>query len=68
MELRCPSKKHGEVLTDEASGILEVSCNSRFCGSRAGVTVRHQFDLTTGEMTNTHKYKTPMKGVSDGSL
>ena len=67
MELRCAAKKHGEVLT-EGTGVLEISCDSRFCGKRAGVTVRHQFDLESGEMLSTHQYKTPMKGDSDVSL
>lgn len=58
MELRCASKKHGEVLTD-ATGIVEFSCDSRFCGKRPGVTVRHQFDLATGEMVSDHRYKNP---------
>jgi len=66
MELRCPAKKHGEVLTP-ASGILEVSCDSRFCGKVAGVTVRHQFDLASGDLTETRKYKTLSKGASDGT-
>ncbi|AWY04481.1 hypothetical protein SEA_GILDA_25 [Microbacterium phage Gilda] len=67
MELRCAAKKHGELIIP-GRGVLEVSCDSRFCGKRAGVTVRHQFDLESGEMLNTHQYKTPMKGDSDGSL
>lgn len=57
MELRCDAKKHGELL-EPGHGVLEVSCDSRFCGKRAGVTVRHQFDLATGLMIETHKYKT----------
>lgn len=66
MELRCAAKKHGELIIP-GRGVLEVSCDSRFCGKRAGVTVRHQFDLESGEMLNTHKYNTLTKGASDGT-
>lgn len=58
MELRCSSKKFGELIIPGA-GILEVACDSRFCGKRAGVVVLHRFDLATGEMMDTHQYKTP---------
>lgn len=60
MELRCPSKKHGELIIPGA-GLLEVSCDSRFCGKVAGVTVRHQFDLQTGQLTSTRKYNTQVR-------
>lgn len=60
MELRCAAKKHGEMVTP-GSGILEVSCDSRFCGKRNGVTVRHQFDLTTGQLVDTRKYNTNVR-------
>jgi len=60
MELRCAAKKHGEVIIP-GTGVLEVSCDSRFCGKRAGVTVRHQFDLRTGEMLDTHRFNTQIR-------
>ena len=58
MELRCEHKLHGELIIP-GTGVLEVSCDSRWCGKRNGVTIRHRFDLTTGEMLGTKKYKTP---------
>lgn len=60
MELRCEAKKHGEVIIP-GDAVLEVSCDSRFCGKRAGVTVRHQFDLRTGKMLDTHRYNTEIR-------
>lgn len=59
MELRCPAKKHGEVVIP-GTGVLEISCSSRFCGKRAGVVVLHRFDLATGALVDTHSYKEPI--------
>lgn len=53
--LRCPSKKHAEVISDH---VIEVKCSSRFCGAGRGVVVLHRFDLTTGETTTT-KFSDP---------
>uniref|UniRef100_A0AAU6R661 Uncharacterized protein n=1 Tax=Micrococcus phage Kurnik TaxID=3092208 RepID=A0AAU6R661_9CAUD len=55
-ELRCAAKKHGELIIP-GSGILEVSCNSTFCGKRSGVVILHRFDLATGELVDTNRYK-----------
>lgn len=56
MELRCESKKHGEVIIP-GTGVLEISCDSRFCGKRAGVIVLHKFDISSGQLLDTHLYK-----------
>lgn len=53
MELRCDNILHG-VLQD---GLLEVKCRSRFCGSRHGVVIIHQFDPLTGVLVDTKRYK-----------
>jgi hypothetical protein len=53
-ELRCPSKKHGEVIDDHT---VEVKCNSTFCGAGPGFVVLHQFDLVTGQLIQTRKYQ-----------
>lgn len=58
MELRCPSKKHGEVVIP-GDAVIDIACDSRFCGKRAGVTVLHRFDLRTGKLQGTKKYQTP---------
>lgn len=53
-ELRCDAKKHGEL---DHEGHLEVKCSSRFCGAASGVVVIHRFDLETGDLVETNRYK-----------
>lgn len=60
MELRCANKKFGEVIIAGA-GVLEVFCDSRFCGKRPGVIVRHRFDLATGAMLDTKQFQSATK-------
>lgn len=55
-ELRCDNKKFGELLDD---GVVEVKCSSRFCGAAAGVIVLHQFDVHTGKLINTMRFREP---------
>jgi len=54
MDLRCPYKKHAELL----DGILEVRCKSRLCGALPGVIVLHRFDMD-GNLVDTLKLKDP---------
>jgi hypothetical protein len=56
VELRCDSKLHGIVVD---TGVVEVKCDSRFCGAQPGVTVLHRFDVVTGELVGTVKFKSP---------
>mgnify|MGYP000878768628 CR=1 FL=1 len=53
MELRCQAKLHGLI---HEHNLLEVKCNSRFCGARPGVVVLHYFDLSNGEMVETKRF------------
>lgn len=53
-ELRCESKMHGILIRD---GVLEVKCNSGFCGSKPGVVVLHRFSMDNGELVETVKFK-----------
>lgn len=55
MELRCESKKHGEMDGE----FLEVQCRSRFCGYRPGIVVIHRFDVRTGDLKNTRLFREP---------
>lgn len=55
VDLRCSSKKHGELM--EGGSHLEVKCNSRFCGAGGGVIVLHTFDTRTGELVDTKQYR-----------
>jgi hypothetical protein len=57
VDLRCPSKKHGEV----ADLIIEVKCSSRFCGASRGVVVIHRFNAQTGEPVETLRFKDPIR-------
>lgn len=57
MDLRCPSKKHGEI--DDS--YVEIKCSSRFCGAGPGVVVIHRFDATTGELRETLQFKDPTR-------
>ncbi len=60
MDLRCPSKKHGELLQpSNDEGVVEVRCVSRWCGGRSGVIVLHRFSTHTGELMQTNKYQQP---------
>lgn len=60
MQLRCHGNKvHGETV-DECSGILEVYCDSRWCGKNAKTVVVHRFDLATGDLT-TRLFKKPVQ-------
>ena len=58
MDLRCPAKKHGVLVRD---GVVEIKCDSRFCGAEQGVTILHRFDAVTGELVETVKFKDPAK-------
>lgn len=57
MDLRCASKKHGEL--DESH--VEIKCDSRFCGAGRGVVVIHRFDAHTGELRETLRFKDPIR-------
>lgn len=58
MELRCGSKLHG-ILRD--GDVLEVKCDSVFCGYEKGNVVLHRFNLHTGGV-ETLKFKDPGGG------
>jgi hypothetical protein len=69
MDLRCESKKHGEL---PEPGVIEVKCDSRFCGAQRGVVVLHRFDALTGELLETKRFRDPgvaeaRKEVNDGA-
>lgn len=54
MELRCKHKLHGILIQD---GILEIKCSSALCGKKPGVVVLHRFDVKTGQLVETRKFK-----------
>jgi hypothetical protein len=57
-ELRCSEGKLFGIMVD---GVLEVSCQSKFCRSQLGMTVIHRFDLATGKMLEDRRYRSPVK-------
>jgi len=58
-DLRCGSKKHAVLIIEDGQTIIEVKCDSRFCGAQRGVVVLHRFSAETGRMIATEKYKNP---------
>lgn len=60
MDLRCENGiKFGEI--DPEGRSLEVKCRSVRCGHRPGEVVLHKFDLKTGELQGTRKFRNPAK-------
>jgi hypothetical protein len=57
VELRCESRLHGELLELEGERAIEVKCRSKFCGHSPGVVVLHRFDLVTGKLLETKRYR-----------
>ena len=53
--LRCNGKLHG-ILEDK---VLEVKCNSKFCGAGPGVVVLHLFSTESGALLETKFFKDP---------
>ena len=39
--------------------VLEVKCRSSRCGAGKGVVVLHRFDIATGRLLSTNRYKNP---------
>lgn len=61
MELRCDNKLHGIVDGD----IVEVRCDSRWCGKRPDNVVIHRFNTKTGEVETTRQFKNLRKDIQD---
>lgn len=65
MELRCNSKLHG--ILEES--ILEIKCNSKFCGAEPGIVILHQFNNKTGILIKTLRFLEPkVKGEKQGAV
>ena len=63
MVLRCPHRKFGELTQPSGdTGLLEVSCPSRWCGRVPGTVVLHTFDTSTGALVATRLFREPEKG------
>lgn len=64
-ELRCDQGKLFGILVED---VLEVRCQSRFCGHEPGLVVIHRFSLQTGEMLGTRRYRNPPPSDQKGSI
>jgi hypothetical protein len=61
IQLRCRSKLQG-ILKDYPDGkrLLEVRCKDKWCADRgAGIVVLHYFNVETGELDHTKKFREP---------
>lgn len=65
IEFRCPEGKLFGMLVD---GLLEVKCQSKFCGHTAGVVVIHRFNLVTGETLETRHFRDPQTKTTKGRV
>lgn len=64
-QLRCRSKLQG-ILKKYPNGkvLLEIRCKDKWCADRkSGVVVLHYFNVETGELVNTVKFRDP-KGIT----
>lgn len=60
-QLRCRSKLQGILKTyPNGKVLLEIRCKDKWCADRkAGVIVLHYFNVETGELVNTVKFRDP---------
>jgi hypothetical protein len=57
-ELRCPNTMHGILDVDKDT--IEVKCDNNRCGARSGVVVLHTFDLISGALLRTRRFRDPI--------
>jgi hypothetical protein len=57
VELRCQGNVLFGVVSEGSSGTIEVACKGRWCGKVAGNVVLHTFDLSSGKVLNTKKFR-----------
>lgn len=63
MDLRCNSKKHGVLITPSTDeGVVEIRCDSRWCGGGNGAVVLHRFSTQDGRLVDTKMYQRAPKG------
>lgn len=56
MDLRCPTRLQAVLHED---GVLEVRCKNNRCGHAPGVVVIHRFNIKTGDLIDTKRYRDP---------
>lgn len=57
-QLRCDGTLHG-IASDDATGTLERMCKHIRCGYVKGIVILHTFDLATGQVVTTKKFREP---------
>lgn len=57
-DIRCEYKLHGILVDSET---IEVKCDSRLCGAQKGQVVLHHFNLVTGSLIKTVRFRDPKK-------
>jgi hypothetical protein len=65
VELRCGNGILFGYLLD---GIIEVKCRSNRCGAVPGAIVLHGFDMHTGKLVRTMRFRDPKAPSTEGGL
>lgn len=68
-ELRCKSKLQG-IIKEKPCGarVLEIRCKDKWCADRrAGEVVLHEFDLESGKLVKTKRYRDPVRTLTKGN-
>ena len=60
VELRCPGPSLHGIVNAEL-GTIELKCKRRRCGVRPGVVVLHTFELESGRLLRTQRFRDPQK-------
>jgi len=70
MQLRCKSQLQG-IIKEYPNGkrLLEVRCKNKWCAARGtGVVVLHLFNVETGELDHTKRFRDPQRPEIDERL
>lgn len=60
IQLRCRSKLHGIKKVVNGIDCFEIRCKEKWCAERgAGLVVLHYFNVDTGELVQTKKFRDP---------
>jgi hypothetical protein len=66
-KLRCRSRLQG-IIKEYPNGkrLLEIKCKDKLCADRrAGVYVLHYYDLESGQLVNTKKFRDPKRSLEN---
>ena len=64
IQLRCKSQLQG-IIKEYPNGVrlFEVRCKNKWCSARKpGIVVLHYFDIVTGELVDTKRFRDPSFG------